>query len=308
MTTTKKNSDTSIRVMETLKFLVKNNASVQEIINHFEKIDPNNRIYTSEVIIKYINTLKVFGYRFVKNKDKYVLLNFPDQIDFNEEELKTICLIEDLAKAFPEEKIKEDINKFLQSLERRFSENTRILANKIIKPTCVTLDYNYEKYAGKIIKYEKYCQEGQKLKITYKLLCESETSIIAEPKEIKYKKDEVFLCVYNSLTAQIQDLNFNNIKEIKQLPIRSNETNILSTSTFRLKDGLAESYRLHDGEKLLNLESNGSKVILNSKEDKSSMLKRLMRYGFNCEVISPKSLRQEMSEIITNTLKNYNEG
>jgi len=294
--------------METLKFLVKNNASVQDIINHFEKIDPNNRIYTSEVIIKYINTLKVFGYRFAKNKDKYVLLNFPNQIDLNEEDLKTIYFVENLINEVHEEIIKEDINSFFQSLERRFSDNTRMLAKKLAKPTYKTLDFNYEKYSKKIKKYEKYCNEGQKLKITYKLMCEPEMSIIAEPKEIKYKKDEVFLCVYNALTAQIQDLNFNNIKEIKQLPIRSNKTNILSSSTFKLKGDLTVSYRLHDGEKLLQIESDGSKVILNNKEDKRFLLKRLIRYGLNCEVISPKSLRQEMAEIIANTLKNYNEG
>lgn len=306
MNTTKKNSDTSIRVLETLKFLVKNNASVQDIIKHFEKIDPKNRIYTSEVIIKYINTLKVFGYKFAKNKDKYVLLNFPNQIDFNEDELKTICLIENLTEAIPEEKIKEDVNKFLKSLEKRYSDNTRLLANKLTKPIDINLNFNYEKYAKKIKTYEKYCLGGQKLKITYKLLCEPETSIIAEPKKIKYKKNEVYLSVYNALAAQIQDINFNNIVEIRQLPIRANETNILSTTTFRLKGSLAESYKLHEGEKLLKIESDGSNVILNNQEDKRFLLKRLMRYGQNCEVISPMSLRQEMTEIINNTIKNYN--
>lgn len=301
----KKNSDTSIRVLETLKFLVKNKASIQNIINHFEKIDPNNRTYTSEVILKYINTLKVFGYKFVKEKDKYVLLNFPNKINFTKEELETIYALEKIASAFPEEKIKEDMTVFLQNLERRFTENTNLLASKLDKPSCITLNFSYEKYAKKIKNYEKYCIEGQKLKITYKMLCEEETSIIAEPKEIKYKRDEVYLSVYNALTAQIQDLNFNNIIEIKQLPTKVNETNILSTTTFKIKNDLARSYKLYEGEKLLQMESDGSKIILNQKEDKRFLLKRLMRYGSNCEVMSPKSLRLEMAEIINNTIKNY---
>ena len=303
-----KNSDTSIRVLETLKFLVKNKASIQNIINHFEKIDPNNRVYTSEVILKYINTLKVFGYRFIKEKDKYVILNLPDKIDFSNDDLETLYAIGKLAEIIHEQKIKEDVNTFLQNLERRFSDKTRLIASKINKPICINLDFNYEKYEKKIKKYEQYCIDGQKLKIAHNLLCEDEMSIIAEPKGIKYKKDEVYLSVYNSLTAQIQDLNFNNITEIKQLPLRSNETNILSTTTFKLKNTLAESYKLYEGEKLLNIESDGSKIIVNTQEDKRFLLKRLMRYGSNCEVTSPKSLRLEMAEIIKNTINKYKQG
>lgn len=301
----RKNSDTSIRVLETLKFLVKNKASVQDIINHFEKIDPNNRIYTSEVILKYINTLRVFGYKFVKEKDKYVLLNFPVKLQFDEKDLRTVNLIEKLASVFHEEKIITEVSLFMQNLERRFSDETRILASNIAKPSPLTLSLNYEKYAKRIKEYEKYCSEGQKLKITYNLWCGSENSIIAEPKAIKYKKDEVYLSVYNSFLAQIQDINFNNIITVVQLPIKSNETNILSTTTFKLKGSLSESYKLHEGERLLQVESDGSKVILNKQDDKKFLLKRLMRYGSNCEVVSPKNLRQEMAELVRNTIKNY---
>lgn len=305
MTLNKKTSDTTIRVLETLKFLAKNNASVNDIIKHFEKTDPQNRIYTSEVILKYINTLKVFGYRFAKEKDKYVLLNFPCQIDLNEKDLRTIQLIEQLTKVIPEEKIKADVTVFLQNLEKRFSNNTRILANKIAKPAYIDLNFNYEKYSKQIKEYEKYCIEGQKIKITYKLSNDKEHSIIAEPKEIKYHQDEVYFSIYNALTAHIQDVNFTQITEIKQLPIKSNEANILATTTFRLKGGLAVSYKLHQGEKLLQIESDGSNVILNNREDKKFLLKRLMRYGKNCEVISPKNLRTEMANLIENTIKNY---
>ncbi len=94
MKTAKKTGDASVRVLDTLKFLSKNSASIQDIIKYFEKIDQNNRTYTNEVILKYINTLKVFGFRFAKEKDKYVLLNTPEQFEFNEKDLNSIYLIE----------------------------------------------------------------------------------------------------------------------------------------------------------------------------------------------------------------------
>lgn len=80
---------------------------------------------------------------------------------------------------------------------------------------------------------------------------------------------------------------------------------MFSSVTFRLKDRLAKGYRLRDDEKLLQTKSDGSIIILNQKEDRVLLLKRLMRYGENCEVISPKTLREEMKQMIETTLSNY---
>lgn len=300
----KKISDASFRVLETLKLLVEKESSIQEIINHFEKIDPYNRIYTSEVILKYINTLKVFGCRFVKRKNKYFLLNLPNQIDFTETELRTIFLLRKIADLIHEEKIKMGLNDFLQNLEKRFTDNTLILAHRINKPDLIDFRLGYEKYAKQIKKYEKHCIEGQKLKITYKNLIEN-ISITAEPKEIKYVKSRIYLSVYNPALAQIHDINLNDIIEVKQLPQRANRTNMMSSTTFTIKGRLAKAYKLRDSENVLKIKPDGSQVIINNKEDKSLLLKRLMRYGPNCEVTSPQSLRIEMAEMIEKTLKNY---
>lgn len=301
----KKTSDTSIRVLETLKFLYKNSASIQDIIFYFEKLDPYNRIYTNEVILKYINTLKVFGFRFLKEKDKYVILNVPNQLDFDKNDLKAIYLIEKFSELLPEERIKTEINKFMQELEKRLSDNTRLLSHRITKPDYINLEFDYSKYAEQIKEYEKYCIEGQRLKITFKNQNHTDTTAMVEPNDIKYRGNEVYLCVYNPASAQIQDINFNSILQIEQLPLKSNSQGMLSSVTFQLKDRLAKVYKLHEGEKLLQIKSDSSIVILNQKEDRVMLLKRLMRYGENCEVISPKNLREEMKQMIHSTLKNY---
>lgn len=300
----RKTCDASIRVMETLKLLLNTRSSVQDIIHFFEKTDPNNRSYTNEVILKYINTLKVFGFRFIKEKDKYVLLNTPVQFDFDKNDLKSIYLIEKFSGLFLEEKIKTAVDEFLQNLEKRFNNNTRVLAHNITKPDFTNVKFDYSKYSKQIKEYEKYCIERQRLKIIYKNY-KTEISIMVEPNEIKYSENEVFLSVYNPLAAQIQDINFNSILKVEQLPLKSNPLNMFSSVTFCLKDRLAKSYKLHEGEKLLQIKSDGSVIILNQKEDRTLLLKRLMRYGEYCEIISPQQLRKEMIQMIKLTLKNY---
>lgn len=305
MNTVKKTCDTSVRVLETLKILYRESASIQDIIYYFEKFDPNNRIYTNEVILKYINTLKVFGFRFIKEKDKYVLLNMPSQFDFKENDLKAIYLIEKFSELLPEERFKADIGQFLQELEKRFNDNTRLLSHNIAKPDFVNLKIDYSKYSKQIKEYEKYCIDCQRLKVTYRNQNRVETSIMVEPNEIKYRGNEVYLSVYNSISAQIQDINFNSILKIEQLPLKSNPKSMLSSVTFMLKGRLAKNYKLRDGEKLLQIKSDDTVVILNQKEDRILLLKRLMRYGENCEVISPKNLREEMKQMVKKILNNY---
>jgi len=305
MTAYKKTSDTSIRVLETLKFLYQNSASIQDIIKFFEKKDPNNRVYTNEVILKYINTLKVFGFKFKKEKDKYVLLNTPNQFNFEEKDLKAILLIQKYSELIPEQKIKTETHKFLTELERRYSAETSLLAQGIVKPNNIDLENTYTKFTSKICEYEQYCLDAQKIKITYKERQERVVSVNVEPKEIVYMGAEVYLRIYNSLSAEIQDINFTSIIEVKQLPLKTNPANMFSSVTFRLKDRLVKAYKLHDGEKLLRIEADGSTVILNHKEDRTLLLKRLMRYGENCEVIAPKTLRAEMLQMITATISNY---
>jgi len=305
MKQSKKNSAASIRVLETLKILSQRSASIQDIIRHFEQIEPNNKIYTNEVILKYLNTLKVFGFVLIKEKDKYVLLNPPCQFDLNEKDLNAIYLLAKTAEQFPEEKVKTEINNFLHELEKRFSEKTRLLIKNTKKPDFKNIEINYNKYSNQIKQFEKYCIDGQRLKITYKRQNQDKASTIVDPKEIKYIGNDVYFSVYNAISAQIQDINLHSILKVEQLPLKSNNTNMLSSVTYLLKDRLAKVYKLKDGEDIMQVKSDGSTIIINRKEDRVLLLKRLMRYGGNCEVISPKSFKEEMKQLIELTLSNY---
>lgn len=302
----KKTSDTSIRVLETLKLLSKNSASIHDILHYFEKTDPHNKIYTSEVILKYINTLKVFGFRFVKEKDKYVLLNSPNSFHFDKNDLNAIYTLEKFSQMLPEEKMQSEIAELLQNLEKRFSDETRLLSQEIPKSTFADNIFDYSNYFEQIREYEKYCLDEQRLKVTYKNKDNSEISEIVEPNEIKYTGNNIYLSVYNPLSALIQDIDFDSILKITQMPQKSNSSCLYTSVTFQLKDRLAMAYKLHDSEKLLHVQSDGSLVILNQKEDRMMLLRRLMRYGENCEILSPQKFKNDMKELIKSTLSNYN--
>ncbi len=301
----KKIGDASIRVLETLKLLYQKSVSIQDIIRHFEKLDANSKVYTSEVILKYINTLKVFGLKVLRDKDKYVLLNVLKGFDFDENDLKIISLIEKYNALFPEELVKAEVHKFLQELEKYFDEKTINLAKSITNSGVDFLKFDYLKYEHQIHECEKYCLDKQRLKVVYKNNKNAEISIMIEPLEIKYFENQVYLSVYNQLSAQIQDISLDSILKIEQLPLKSNSVNMYSSVMFALKGRLAKNYRLHGEEKLVQSRIDGSIVIQNQKEDRQMLKSRLMRYGELCEVLSPKSFRQEMHQLIKSTLALY---
>jgi len=78
-----------------------------------------------------------------------------------------------------------------------------------------------------------------------------------------------------------------------------------TTIVFRIKNRLARNYKLRDWERLDKIEGDGSHVIVNKNEDLNNLLKRIMRYGTECEIISPKFMREEMIELINRTLAKY---
>lgn len=304
MIKSKKKSDASIRVLETLKLLSAKSASVSEIINHLEQTNHEKKVYTNEAILKYINTLKVFGFKFAKEKGKHVLLNAHPKFNFTEDELIGLRLLEKSANQFPEQEVKTRVIDLLNDMQNRFSDETTLMARRIKRHSLKNLEFSDQKYHEMIKKLEMYCLDGQKIKISYKVQ-KSEVSVIAEPNEINYVGNKVYFSIYNPMSAQVHEIKLDDITEIDQLPLRANPMSITSSVTFILKDRLANAYKLKDNERLLSSNPDGSVVVINQKEDRALLLKRLMRYGENCEVLSPKDLRIDMAELIRATIENY---
>ena len=87
------------------------------------------------------------------------------------------------------------------------------------------------------------------------------------------------------------------IEMIEVLPLKVNNITITNSVVFEVYGGLVGNYRLRDCEKVQSF-SDSVKVIVNSGEDKDLLLKRLMKYGENCKIISPKSFQMEFKQKI----------
>lgn len=297
---TSKYCETSVRVIETLLLLLNNKLSTNDILNYFRNIYPESKINNKEVILKYLNTLKVAGYEIQKDKEKYFINTSPKQIKFSQRELEAKIFLENIIAQFPNTKNKIKIQKLLQNIEKYYQKSN----NENIDYPQLNLNIETNNIKNLIEELEQYCNDKQKLKIEIKNSPENKI-ITVTPLEIIFKKDHFVFSTYSQTTGTIINIPLNKIIKVEQYPTITSASAPLSTISFELKDRLAKAYNLKDGERIIDIKPNGNIVISNNLEDKNELIERLLRYGKYCEIITPKTVRDEMKAILKNALENY---
>ncbi len=301
-----KKNDTSLRVLEVLKMLIKEPVSDEELIKKIENMQNIENIYTKETLSKYFNTLGMVGLSIEKNKEtgKYSLKNFPVEISMSEKELKLLCLLDGYVKSLYQRKLEVPFCSLKRNLENSFSMETLNLYKSVKSATKMKSEINFLCNESVIRRLEKYCVDAQKLKIGYLSKTNKSTEIYTvEPKSILYEVDKVYLLVYNPKLARNQKLLLQNIIHVSQLPQKVNFVSNPNTVVFELKGRLASSYRLKDGEKIINYTKNNI-VVSNSSEDKMILFSRLLKYGESCKILQPTQTKKEFLEFVDKVLEN----
>ena len=303
-----KRNDTSLRVLEILKMLIKEPMSDENLIKSIENIDNIENIYTKETLTKYFNTLEMVGLKINKNREdgKYYLKNFPVEIFLEENELKLLCLLDGYVKCLYQRSIELPFLSLKRNLISSFSKETLSDYKSIKAMSKIKSDVNMLCSESAIRRLEKYCVDGQKLKIGYLSKTNKSTEIhIVEPKHIFYELDKAYLMVYNPKLVRNQKLLIQNIIHIVQLPQKVNFVSNPNTVVFELKDRLARSYKLKEGEKVINHTENNL-VISNSSEDKAVLFRRLLKYGESCKILQPTEVKREFISFVDEILNNLN--
>ena len=110
--------------------------SVKDIFkNDFDDEQSTNNIQV--VLNKYLNTLKVFGINVKKVNNQYKLLNNLYAMNFSEDDLKSINILSNSIKTFPEENTSSDIKKFIHELKIRMNYEDRNKLNNTKMMICV---------------------------------------------------------------------------------------------------------------------------------------------------------------------------
>lgn len=282
MTYSAKHHNSCVRVLEFLKLLTKDDIDIKELDygNKFKDIE------APETFLKYISTLEASEIDVRKIGKKYSLCKFPEELELDDKEINLIVIICKAFSACCLQKQRIFLDNFLSKLQKSLAESSKQkLLSELKELNILTLNRKVAEIANY---YQQYVDLAQKLKVTY----EGETSIVI-PKAVEVYEDRVLLVVYNPKKAENFKYLTQNIEKIEILPIRAVSVNMLTSVVFAVYGRLVVNYRLRDCERIQTF-SDDQKVIINTGEDKKSLLKRLLKYGENCKIISPKFMQQEM--------------
>lgn len=300
---TEKYNDACVKLFEFIKMLYEGDVEFKTVLDHFSDGTYDGSSNTHVTINKYLNAMKIFGIQVIKSDNKYKMLTSPYKISFNLEDLKCINILKDGGQILTDNKNKTNFEKFIQSLEVRYDEVAQNFVQITNKSQRVKIFHS--EILEQIKQCEKYCQEKQKLEIVFCNENNEDINLICSPIEQIYFKRKICLKVLGNNGSRIYEIPINSIKSIKQLPTASSTQAIPTTVVYRIKNRLAKNYKIRDWEKLDNIEQDGSHIIINKNEDLNILIKRLMRYGTECEIISPKFFKEEMITTINQTLENY---
>ncbi len=279
----------------------------KKVIDHFSDGNYDGKSNTHVTLNKYLNAMKIFGIKVKKTNNKFRMLNALYKLQFDLDDIKCIKLLKKTETILPENQTKTNFETFLNALELRLTENSKSLTqiDDISDDENRNLDFSNAELTKQIEQCNKLCQDKLKTEIVFINEDGEEINLLCSPQEPIYQKKKLYLKAVGNNGSRIYNIPLENVKSIKQLPIASKEQSIPTTVVYRIKDRLAKNYRLRDWERLDKIEADGSKIIVNKNEDLNQLLRRLMRYGIYCNVISPKFLKEEMIERINKTIANY---
>jgi hypothetical protein len=185
-----------------------------------------------------------------------------------------------------------------------------------------------EAFAEMIPKLIQYCKEEQWLKIELNRQATAEEGVvlISKYQEIQYLSPDSIEPDENTLTIHLEpyelmmkdktrclwgyakewdalcQIPIHVIQSVRQEPGKARKTVQPVTVKFKLFGRLAKTYRLYPGENLIEErmagETEGSILIEAKTLDTEQLVKRLMKYSTQCEVISPIFVRQKIIQEI----------
>lgn len=297
-----KNFDTGLRILEVLKILLNNDVSKNELIEQMNQNPLFENIYTFEAFIKYFNTLALFGLKIEKNKNIYKLINAFDKISLTNKELKVVVELINYIKKLHSKTAEKQIKDILYKSSKYMDENSR---NSII--SALNFSLGSIKSNNLINSLESILYDNRVILITYIKNNKTQETIKVILKEIIEKKDDIILVCYDKKNARNKRINAASIISVVQTPnLATHETFSNDSVIFQIYGRLAEVYKLKQDETIVDFTPE-YKTILNKGEDRDIIIKRLLKYGENCRIIHPKSIKEEFLALTDELLQNLEE-
>lgn len=273
----------SMQVLKTLQILLEGNYSMKELIKILNKDEPNE-IFNNSVISKYINTCRYIGINIPKINNKYYVASMPFGLELSVTDIDLLKIMQSVIKTDMTAKCLSTFNSFIEKLNRYSNKNIARVEK--------------EEFSMSLELFERAVAKKRKIKLIFK----NRDILECIPINITHNEDKTFFNVYNKRIRNIDSSRLSGVVLLKENYIEPFNGN--QVAVFILKGNLAKRYEAHENE-TIQINNDNTITVTNKNENKDLLLSRLMRYQDLCEIIQPKSYREELKQIINDTLNNY---
>lgn len=276
----------SMQVIKTLQVLLEGNFTMSELI---EKLNQNEEepVFNNSVISKYINTCRYCGIEIPKIHNKYFVTSMPFGLELTNTDINLLESMQNLVKNEMTSKYNKLFNSFVEKLNRYSNK-------KIARVEKATYQLTSELFENAVTDKRKI-----QLMLKNRVIMECIPIKITEVKGKTY-----FNVFYKNRERMIDSARVSGLEVMKQKFLQNfNDESVI----FLIRDDLASRYDLRENEQYTKTDRIGWKAISNRGENKEILLSRLLRYDDKCEIISPKTYRDEMKQILNDALNNYGE-
>lgn len=276
----------STQVLKTLMVLLQGNYTMQELVS---KLNANESIpvFNNSIVSKYINTCRYAGINIPKIHNRYFVTSLPFGLDLTGNDISILEIMQDIVKDEMSSRFNKIFDSFLEKINRYSNK-------KIARVEKETFQLSAELF-------ELAVSEKRKVRLMHK------NKIIQDciPIGIVENKDKTYFhIVYKNKEKMIDASRISGIQVLSEKYIQNFNDQVV---IFELKTPLAERYNLRENERLIKDFDGHSITVSNHGESKEILFSRLLRYDDKCEIINPKSYREEMKQIISFALSNYGE-
>lgn len=301
----KKLHDGCLKIFQFIKLLYEDKAYYEDVTAIFkDEINEQSANNIQVTLNKYINTLKIFGIKIIKEKNKYKLCSSLYSMDFTLADIKSLSLLMASVKDFSEINLADEIKSFASEIQKRMNNHDKATLSALNNISGYDFSFYYSGIKDQIKKCEQICKDGYQADLTYKS-DGKEYHCICNPKEVIYDSKTAYLKAYDTTKKQNLEIPIGNIIELKESHCKVTSLEINTTVVYKLKGRLAKTYKLKDNEYSTGIDENGDYTVVNKNEPFDRLIKRLLRYGACCEIVSPKFVREQMIQCIKDTINNY---
>ena len=281
-----KKNISSMQVLKTLQVLLQGNYTMQELVSILNE-NEKEPLFNNSVISKYINTCRYCGIDIPKIHNKYFVASMPFGLELD---VKDTDLLERLQNIIRQEMSKKN-NKIFDGFIEKINRFSNKKISRVEKAT----------YQISVEMFECAIKEKRKIRLMFK----NKTIWDCIPLNMTENKGKNFFHVLtNSCEKMVDTSRISGIEVLSDKFVKNYSEQVV---VFELKSPLAERYSLRENERLIKPFDGKSITVSNHGEGKEILLSRLLRYDDKCEIINPKTYREEMKEIIDSALKNYGE-